>query len=284
MANRSILCGRLLAAGVAVVFLAGDFVLTPYIDAQQQAVSASLPSFEISSIRPNRSGDTRWYLQTQGRFTATNITPRTLIEFAYGVKDYQLAEAPKWIQSEHYDIEAVKPDSIAAQGPLDLAQTKLMVQSLLAERFDLRLTYGTKEVSGFALTVAGDGSKLVDQGVLSAYVTSVQMETDHLTLTGSTVGNLAEQLSLNLGRPVVDRTGLKGVYDLTLQWQPDQNPFSAFAETDQNRLATDTNPGVESLGSSIFGLLQEQLGLKLEPQKSSVVTLVINHIDRPSDT
>jgi len=123
------------------------------------------PAFEVVSIKPNHAGDGRVMIRIApgGRLEAHNITVKFLLEDAYGVKDNQVSGAPGWLDSEHYDIEAKPEDASADQklGPEERnAQLKLMLQSMLEDRFKLALHHETKELSVYALVVAKSGPKL----------------------------------------------------------------------------------------------------------------------------
>jgi uncharacterized protein (TIGR03435 family) len=261
--------------------LAGPIVLgllnIPEIRAQSpQPTVSPLPSFEVASIKLNRSGGPRshmWY--PTGRFIASNQTIKALIEFAYNIQAFQLSGGPNWINSEKYDIDAKAEDSIA-EGLQKLSfeqwreQLGLMLQSLLADRFNLKVSHETRELPVYALVIAKNGPTLQvskPDGTLSNPTKGSDnrgqpgMSTSRIT--DGSMADLARGLSHQLGRIVLDQTGLKGKYDFTLQYSHDENP--------------------DSSGPSIFSALQEQLGLKLESTKGPVDVLVIDHIERPSE-
>jgi len=151
-----------------------------------------------------------------------------------------------------------------------------MVQQLLADRFKLAVHRETKELPAYALVVAKSGPKLTatkDTGGGKG----TSSGDGHLTATGLTMARLAQTLtqilSRELGRVVIDKTGIVGEYDLSLTWTPD----------DRSAAAANTSKDTPDLpGPSIFTALQEQLGLKLESTKAPVETLVIDHIEEPS--
>jgi uncharacterized protein (TIGR03435 family) len=123
-------------------------------------------AFEVASIKPNRSADGRRFIQfTGGRFTATGTTTKFLIEYAYEIKDEQISGGPRWIDAERYDVDAKLEDSIArelqALTPDQRRKAnRLAIQSLLADRFQLRVGHQTKQLPVFALVVAKSGPKL----------------------------------------------------------------------------------------------------------------------------
>jgi uncharacterized protein (TIGR03435 family) len=292
----------LLAVVVAAVAIPVVFGLlnAPRIRPQsKQSAAAPLPSFEVASIKPNRSRDTlRGAEWPPGRYTATNQPIKVLIEFAYNVQDFQLSGGPNWIASDRYDVDAKVDDSLAAElKKLSYwrrrDQIRLMVQSLLADRFSLRLSHKTEILPIYALVIAKTGAKLQESKPDEIYSSGdkrqvgeegeFSMSHGQLTAEGFSMEGLVWFLSWRLGRPVLDQTGLKGNYDFTLQWTPDESP-GAMA-----KVQTDAGPGTfapplpGSSGPSIFTAIQEQLGLKLESTKGPLDVIVIDHIERPSE-
>jgi uncharacterized protein (TIGR03435 family) len=283
---------------VAFAALAAQSVLaqpTPAPTPVQEA-TASWPAFEVAAIRPSNS-DTALhnFMISPNRFRVENGTAIALIRFAYNVKsDAQLPKEPRWIESERFDIDAkiADPQAEAMKSlPPDrkLDQYRLMLRSLLLDRFKLQVSRQMKEIPVYALVVGKKGSKLRpakapldpqaqpmptlsggSRGQLRAGAVSMAVFTDWLS------GR--DDLS---GRVVLDETGLQGTFDFTLDWAPDQqsNAMSNGAVATQGAGA-----GAQpSPGGSILTALQEQLGLKLESTRDKVEVLVIDRIDRPSD-
>ena len=129
------------------------FVIAPRIRAQSPPTTvAASPSFEVASIKPNRSGDMRMGIMFQpGRFKATGATVKRLISIAYNVRDFQVSGGPSWINSDKYDIDAKEPEGSPKNWrnfPSDQRREKmrLMIQSLLADRFKLKVSHQTKEL------------------------------------------------------------------------------------------------------------------------------------------
>jgi bla regulator protein blaR1 len=146
-----------------------------------------------------------------------------------------------------------------------------MFQSLLADRFKLVLHRELKEVSAFALVVAKSGSKLklADPNKCSqATACGFRASRSEIIGTKVTMDDLARRLSRSLGRMVIDKTDLKGNFDLTQQWTPEQN--------------VPLGPGATA-SPEIFAAIQDQLGLRLESTRAPVETLVIDHAERPSE-
>ena len=277
-------------------------------------VGTAVPqSFEVASIKPS-AADARNVgirMSPGGRYMASGVNAKMLIMQAYDVRDYQITGGPGWINSDRYDINA------KAEAPtLDRDQIRVLLQSLLAERFNLKVRRETKDLPIYWLVVAKDGPKLKksenqpdlpnnvalpapkapgggDQAVLYRSAGStpggaapkggmmMRMGRGQLSAQMSTLASLALSLASTLGRPVLDKTGLTGYYDFDLQWTPDETQSSGgmFGE----KMPADAALAGESTGPSIFTAVQEQLGLKLESQKGPVEILVIERIDKPTE-
>jgi uncharacterized protein (TIGR03435 family) len=207
---------------------------------------------------------------------------KSLIQYdAYAVPGPQILGGPNWIASDRFDIEDKVDDAVVAEmaklGRDQRNQTeRQLVQQLLADRFKLAVHFETKELPVYALVVAKGGPKLTaskepDKG------TSTSSNNGRLTAKGMTMENLAQRLTQNLarelGRVVIDKTGIEGKYDLDLTWSPENN--SAAMANASNEAS--------SAGPSILTALQEQLGLKLESTRAKVEALVIDHIEQPSE-
>jgi uncharacterized protein (TIGR03435 family) len=269
----------------------------------QSAPMSTLPtsaSFEVASIKPDHSGDMRFFVTWQpGRFNATGMTVKFLITIAYNVKDYQVSGGPSWVNSERYDIGAKEPDSIAQELeklPREQRQqlARSMLQSLLADRFQLKLTRGTKEMPAYALVVAKNGPKLQKAKSVDTPADAPSAPGGHphgpmirvgrgeVNGRGVELSFLASVLSQQLGRQVLDQTGLKGNFDLTLKWTPEQGE-GMMPGGPGGGPPPDGAPPPDASGPSIFTALQEQLGLKLEATKAPAEVLDIDHAERPSE-
>jgi uncharacterized protein (TIGR03435 family) len=294
----------LAASGIAIVAgpVAFGLLNAPQIRAQSaQTTGAPSPSFEVASIKPNRSGELNISIGFQpGRFVTTGTTVKQLIALAYDVRDLQVSGGPSWVDSERYNIEAKEPDSFAQELPKlapaqRAAQLRLMVQSLLADRFKLKLRHESKELPVYALVVAKNGPKLHEAKPGDTYPNGMKgpdgvghagmmrMGPGQLTGQGLPAESLARLLSQALGRTVMDQTGLKGSYDFTLQWTPEPTQGAMLKGPEGGKPVTDNAPPLESSGPSIFTAIQEQLGLKLESRKGPVDNLVIDHVEKPSE-
>lgn len=214
------------------------------------------PAFEVASINPSDPADVgnQAFASPGGRFTGINATLKSLMRYAYSLQDYQVVGASGWMDSAGYDIKAkAESDTVRDFRP--------MVQTLLADRFQLKFHRETKELPVYLLVVGKNGPNL--HAVSKAGI-GVGMGRGRFNGRGADMQTLASVLSGQLGRLVFDRTGISGFYDFLLTFEPDDNR------------TTDT------AGPSLFTALQEQLGLKLESQKGQVETLVIDHAERPS--
>jgi uncharacterized protein (TIGR03435 family) len=217
------------------------------------------PAFEVASVKPNTSGSGSSRTSgTTGQLTITNRSLKELIKMAYTVQDFQIS-APDWLGSAKFDIVA----KIPAGAQKD--QRPAMMQTLLAERFHLAVHRGSKEMPAYALVVAKSGPKLqqVEPGGTSMN-DNEDNSSRRITAERVSMAALAEALARIVEHPVVDRTGLQGVYSLKLQYTPDN------AKSD----------GPDAAGTSIYAALQEQLGLKLQTQRLPVEVIVVDHVER----
>ena len=238
------------------------------------------PAFEVSTVKENKSGSSGSSSNSRdGRFTATNVSLKNLLQYqAYGVPESRIFGGPKWISSERFDIEA-KTDSATTDRLRTLPpdqrriQRQAMFQQLMAERFKLAVHWETRELPVYALTVAKSGSKLQASTKPGSGTSSGHglFTADGMTLAEISQ-SLTQELATELGRVVIDKTGIAGRYDVTLKWTPNADGAAADNETEDT-----------SSGPSIFTALQEQLGLKLESTKGPVQVLVIDHIEMPSE-
>jgi uncharacterized protein (TIGR03435 family) len=207
-----------------------------------------------------------------GTFRATHVTTFTLIRMAFDLEAHQLMGGPGWLESDRYDIIA-KPERASSK-----EEVKAMVQSLLVDRFKLAYHHDARELAGYVITVAKDGPKL------HAADPAVRAQSSNgrglVTTTKASLQFLANSLAYQLRCPVQDKTGLAGIFDFRLEWTPEQAARMAPA---------DGKPGEESTlaadptGGSLFTAIQEQLGLRLHPQKISTETFVVDHVDKPSE-
>ena len=221
------------------------------------AAGAQTPTFEVASIKPARSEGVSSIRPSPGRVSMENVSLKKLILNAYGIPDDQgyAVAGPDWLTTESFDIEATFP----ADTPLP--QLRQMMQTLLAERFRLTLHRENRQLPIYKLVTTKNGPK-IHAGTDGPPRTAGGP--GRLEATRVTMQKLTDLLARQAGLPVVDSTGLKGVFDFTLTWSPDEG-----ATTDGG-----------ASGPSIFTALQEQLGLKLESGKGPVEVLVVDHMEK----
>jgi uncharacterized protein (TIGR03435 family) len=229
---------------------------------QVQSAAASLPRFEVASVRLMQDRDKLPMAQQMYRmsppgaaqFSVRNATLTDLIAFAYGIdSEFRLAGKPAWIDSTYYEIAAEPGDGAT----LSYEQLKPYVQQLLQDRFHLTYHRETKTRKGYVLVLANGGPKLVSA---KGEAEHAYLWPDHYDAVNVNVGALASMLGEVVGAPVVDKTGLKGNYNFRF----------SFAQLDT----------ADSARPSIFTAIEEQLGLKLENQSVPVDVFVIDHVDQ----
>jgi uncharacterized protein (TIGR03435 family) len=246
------------------------------------------------------------------------MTIRQLIVQAYGLQDFQLTGGPGWLTSDRFDIEATPGAGISPTQ----AQTQEMLQSLLEERFQLKVRRETKNLPAYNLVVAKGGLKMkpsADQtlpgpagpppagpppggappvgAIAAARVNGaggpgpvgpggqrrsiprgmIQISPGGINGQAMEIKQFVSMLSRQVGRVVVDNTGLTGLFDVELNWTPDRTP-------PQGGLPPGVElPPVDPNGPTIFTALQEQLGLKLETTTQPGDILTIERIEKPSE-
>jgi uncharacterized protein (TIGR03435 family) len=278
-------------------------------------VAAAGQAFEVASVKPSNPGsqsDSNFplgpgdvYVPNGGYFSATGFPLVTYIFFAYKVAGNQaqslLPQLPNWATTERFDIQA------RAEGNPGKDQMRLMMRALLAERFKLATHNETREAPVFAFVLAKKGTTgpqlqphSDDGGCPINASAGAQPQTPPRTRAGElpalcngifpmpasepgrlrfdgrnvTIGFIADTFSAgtNLGHPMVDQTGLTGKFDFILEWMPERrSPAPPGAETP----ADPTGPSFEQA-------LRDQLGIKLQAQKSPMAILVVDHVERPS--
>jgi uncharacterized protein (TIGR03435 family) len=264
---------------------------------QAAGQTTSLPpfQFEVVSIKESRSLSLEGYFRTSPtRFTATNTPLRRVILSAYGLLDHQLIGAPEWTETP-YDITATFP---AGRGFTD-AEAVLMLRHVLADRFRLVAHADRRELPAYSLVlVRRDGQpgpfltpstvdcarwvaeKRPQMGGGAPRPAPFRGQRPACTMLAGrqmisagtqTLGGLAAVLPDLVRRPVIDRTGLAGTWDMEARWTPSGDVTAPASAT----------PGVD-VGVSIFTALEEHLGLRLEPTREPYDVLVVDSIARPT--
>jgi len=244
-------------------------ILCVLILASSGAIAQSQTAFEVASVRTSRTNAGRPSLEfSRGgeRLTATNTSVGQLIVTAYGITPLQLGPLDP-IAYETYDIQAK-----AAQ-PATRPEMQRMLQALLADRFKLSIRREMRQMPSYALVVDKHGPKLTagrDQAPWNlARIRGNEQKSGRMVFESETMPDFAFALStlVVVGRVVMDETGLAGSYNFALNFAP---PDALAQPADQS-------------APSIFTALREQLGLRLEPRRSPVEFLAIEHIERPSE-
>lgn len=204
-------------------------------------------------VPANRQGYTEFGPPNTDRFSASNISLRVLLAIAYGTNSNRVLSSLGWLDSTVYDVVA----KTEGEKPLDQSRLKPLLQDLLKQRFHIVSHNETREVPGYALLPAKGGPKL--QPGVSAKGTPYILR-DGIQATGISMTTLAAILESPAGRPVMDKTGLSGLFEIKLSYAPQD--------------ATD------STLPSFFTAIEEQLGLKLQPQKVPITVLVIDRANQ----
>ena len=281
MISKRLASATALAAGLVLA------TVTP----SAQAPAPSGATFDVSSVKPNKDGGPSSVRVTPGgMLSVTNNNLRNIIRNAWNITNDQIVDGPDWLDSERFDITA------KSTKPFTQNEAREMLKALLAERFGLVTHNESRQQNVFVLVMTRKDGALgpqmkksdLDCEALFAAVTAGGKMPERLpngnlpcgisvrAQQGLVVGTPAsmEQFSRNLvggvGRIVVDKTGLKGYYDFTLNFAPEAPPQPGAP------------PPAESNAPSLFTALQEQLGLKLEPGREPVDVLVIDRAVRPS--
>ena len=225
---------------------------------------APAPAFEVASVRFNPRPDPQEVQVSPDALTMRNQPLFFLVQWAWDVTPAQI-EAPAWLRQSCFDIAA------KAAGPAGEAQMRLMVRKLLADRFGLTLHTDARVVPVYAITLAKGGPKFQESPTEGTFVLErknpVILNAHHARMI-----DLAQGISGEVGRPVVDDTGLQGRYEIHMDLSAylNRNPGAGDGQLD--------------LMSILFSGFQDLLGLKLESRKQSVDVLVIDHVEKmPTD-
>jgi uncharacterized protein (TIGR03435 family) len=251
-----------------------------------QAAVTARSSFEVASVKPSKTNEPRYYGFHIGddRFLGTNISVKDWIQIAWGVTDREMSGGPQWISSENFDIDAKAERPVRSVG-----EGFQMLQSLLEDRFSLKIHRETKEALMYSLAVGKNGLKMKPSLDQTGYVGDFPGGApDGRVLTaggprefrpGRIAGEalpmsmIASMLTGLAGSRVVNKTGLMGRYDVDLRYT---------ADSGQALGATPEEPTDSPDEESLFGALQTQLGLKLKSTRGPIEMLIVDHIERSS--
>lgn len=218
-------------------------------------IAVAQPAFEVASVKrtpPATIGYTSISPFGSATFTATNVSLEILISLAFGIDSNRISGKQSWLDSEHYDVSA----KAEGGGKISREELKPMLQKLLIERFKLSVHRERKDTPGYALVVAKAPKLQTSKGGASRpMILKGGLRADNISIK-----TLAAMLAGPAGRPVVDKTGIEGNFDVKLDYAPEGSADSSMP--------------------SIFTALQEQLGLKLVPQTVPVETLVVDRAEK----
>jgi len=233
-------------------------------------------SFEVASIKPNTSGE-RWETVSPlsgGRLTAKNVTVEWIVRTAYRLEPFQIAGLPAWANSERFDVLAKAADSAAT-----IDQIRPMLQTLLADRFQMTVHRETKDLPIYTMTAAKNGPKLTKAKTADCSDPTRSpcggfriFKRSQMWGNTVTVKQFAAELTFMMQRSVVDKTGIQGLYDIRVEWTPEHFGPEPGTEVKPD----EANP-------TLFTAMQEQLGLKLQSDKGPVETVVIERVARPTE-
>ncbi len=281
----------------------------PRADSPSGDVLSDVPKFDVATIKPSpaESEGRVTMMMTPDGVSISGVPLQMILRDAFRTEDDRIVGAPAWAKTKRYDIEAkVSPEDAHKLEKLKIDERRSMMLPLLMERFNLKYHHEMRELPSYELVIAKGGSKMKASEVQDAPLPPKAPDTadpkagdagvknppqkqmmrlmgpGHMEAEGGNMQGLARVLSMQLGRTVVDKTGLTGNYDYTLNWTPDNAPppmpgGGPDGGPPRNDSAND------AAGPSLFTALQEQLGLKLESGKGTVDVIVIDHIDLPSE-
>ena len=313
----------LLAAAITGGLLAA-FAVTPALDAQAPTPDPNpMPSFEVATVKPNKSGNgfIRFGVQGGGRFVAENAPLRELVRFAFGIQPYQIEGLPSWATADRFDVTAKAEGEPVPVQPGQSGPIQFMMRSLLKERFGLAYHVETKEAPVYHLVLARADGKLgpkleksttdcqalfaarrgggpggpggpgpdgrggPGRGGAPAFDDFSQkvpcgfrVGPGNLSAGGMALSQLTQFLSQNLGRTVLDKTGLDGLYDFNVTYTPDQIQLPPGGAPP----GAPPLPAIDPNGPSLSTALQEQLGLKLDSTRGAVTVFVIDKVSQPT--
>ena len=241
------------------------------------------PVFEVASLKPSQSGEPERLTSNPGMWSCTNCRLFTLLGHAYKVFGYQIS-APDWTKTSTFDVVAKLPPGVAPAAfaiPVDADPFALMMQALLTERFKMTVHREKKELPVYELVIAKDGHKLKEVSIPeSAPPPGPAVDKDgfpnipggdgmrllpdrgRIQFRSQAMTHVAHFISTQVDRPVLDMTGLKGRYALTLSW---------YRNTPANG---------EPAGRTIFEAIPNQLGLRLQPKKGPIDMVVIDRAEK----
>ena len=242
---------------------------------QVPAARPKFDAFDVATIKQTPEGEKGRFFKMQGthRWIATNFTLKLLIGLAYDLNPKTIEGGPAWVDSTHFNIEAVTPGDVAP----NRAEQMAMLRTLLADRFQLTFHRKPKEFSIYVLEVAKNGPRLKQSTAPaddpSSVIGVVYPQRIKLPARNATMGDFTAMLQRAvLDRPVVDKTGLTRRYDFDLEWAPDESQFGGDIPA----------AAADAPSPPLFVAIQEQLGLRLEAIRGPVDELIVDRAAEPS--
>jgi uncharacterized protein (TIGR03435 family) len=234
------------------------------------------PVFEVATIKPSDPNRPGKLFSIRGTEVITiNTTVDDLVTFAYNVHVRQIVGAPAWAESDKFDVTG-KPEGGALP---NLSQFRVMIQKLLADRFQLAFHHDKKELTVYAITVGKNGARLTKSESAGTVPALLFQGLGNLPARNATMEEFAGVMQgAVLDRPVVDQTELTGRFDFQLRWTPDETQFAALrgpGPPPTPPVGTETYP-------DLFTAIQQQLGLKMVSTKAPTDVLVIDKVEKPS--
>jgi len=278
------------AAGAGAIVLPvaiGSLHPAPIL-AQIQDAPADIPKYDVATVKPSKSVDRVMLMFKPDGVSMTGVPVQMMLRAALGIEDDRILGAPGWVKSDHFDIEAkVAPEDAPKLDKLKRDQRMSMLIPFLADRFGLKFHHETRQLPVYELVVAKGGPKMKESkpddpsgGAQARHMTMMNGR-GNIESQGSTMDSFAHVLSTQVGRTVLDKTGLTGMYDYSLNWTPDDAPPPMAGGPAGG--PPSSAPPPDAGGPTLFTALQEQLGLKLESEKGPVDDIVIDHIDKPTE-
>ena len=243
--------------------------------------TGEVPQFDIISVKPHKDGVDDMMMIHWGAsdYAAKNMDIKDIIASVYGVKEWLVFGLPSWAEKARWDIEAkMSAPDLKVMQTLTNDQRRQMIGGILKDRFGLVVHQETKVQPVFVMTVLPDGAKLTQsppppppaEGATNKLGGgSWRIGRGSLTATRMKLPALAENLSYQVERTILDKTGLTGEYDLKLKWTP------------EDRANAGTDNGAGDAPPAIFEAIKEQLGLKLTADKAPEPTVVIDKTVQP---
>jgi uncharacterized protein (TIGR03435 family) len=235
------------------------------------------PAFEVATIKPSNSTALTLQVLTQrGHYFETkNSSLLDLTKFAYDLNEKQILNAPDWMDKARYDITAVPNQD----GVPNVRQVRLMLQKLLQDRFQLTFHREQRELPAFVLSLGSKPPRLTPTEHPGSIPNNTMPPAPNgytLTMLNTSIGGLCGWLqAIVFDRPVVDRTGITGSYDISITFTPDDTQFHGHPPPVRASETGETAPG-------LLEAVSQQLGLKLESKKALVDVIAIDHAEKPT--